>query len=80
MQAAQELCVVSDGKRFDLCAAGINSSINIFPLHIAEHGLLFPKIPSNFYFATVPQLWLAETDTDGASEVQELKRDTKRER
>jgi hypothetical protein len=70
----------SDGKRFDLCAAGINSSINIFPLHIAEHGLLFPKIPCNFYFATVPQLWLAETDTDGASEIQELKRDTKRER
>jgi hypothetical protein len=80
MQAAQELCVVSNGKRFDLCAAGINSPINIFPLYITEYGLLFPKIPINFYFATVPQLWLAETDTEGGSEVQKLKRDKKRER
>jgi len=56
------------------------SRINIFPLYIAEYGFLFPKIPSNFYFATVTQLWLPETDAHGASEVQELKRDTKRER
>jgi hypothetical protein len=80
MQAAKGLCVISTGKRFDLCAAGINSSINIFPLHITEYTPLFPKIPNNFYFATVPHLWLAETDTEGGSEVQELKRDTKRER
>jgi len=39
----------------------------------------FQKFPVIFYFATAPQLWLAETGTDGASEVQELKRDTKRE-
>jgi hypothetical protein len=72
--------VVSDRRRFDLCAAGINSSINILSLYITEYGLLFPKIPNNFYFATVQKLWLAETDTDGKSKVQKLKRDIKRKR
>jgi len=52
----------------------------MFPLYITEYGLLFPKIPNNFYFATVLHLWFAETDTDGESKVQELKGDTKRER
>jgi hypothetical protein len=65
----KELCVVSKGKRFDLCAAGINTSINILPFYITEYTLLFPKIPNNFYLATV-LLWLAETDTEGGSEVQ----------
>jgi hypothetical protein len=36
----------------------------------------FQKFPIIFTL----QLWLAETDTDGGSKVQELKRDTKRER
>jgi hypothetical protein len=40
----------------------------------------FQKFPIIFTLQTVLKLWLAETDTDGGSKVQELKRDTKRER
>ena len=71
---------VGDKRRFGLCAARITSPIDIFPLYITANALPFPKIPINYYFATVSQVGLAETDKDDGSEVQETERNIKRAR